>query len=640
MTTSTIEYLALPDSDDAWAGWLQSRCDDQLAVARSTAAELSANPPTGANEVLARWNDIAIALGNAMAAASLLPEVHPDGDIRSQAEAAGQEAHRLATELSLDRGLYDALAGVDRGQLDGDAIRVLDLALRDFRRAGVDKDESTRQRIREINERATVLGQDFARAIRDDTRHVLIEPERLAGMPDDYIAAHPVDDDGKVTITTEYPDAFPFLTFAHDADARREVMFELRNKAWPENDAVLQELLALRAEHASLLGYENWPAYDAEIKMIGSGPAIAEFIDRIADVADAAAHRDLAVLLERVRQDDPDATGVSNADTRYYSEVVRREQFDVDAHVVRTYFDFSKVRAGLLDVTGKLFGLEYTTVDAPVWHPDVSVHDVSVDGERLGRIYLDLHPRENKFSHAAMFDLVPGIAGRQVPEGVLVCNFPKGLVEHDDAVTLFHEFGHLMHHILAGRHEWARFSGINTEWDFVEAPSQMLEEWAWDPAVLRRFATNEAGEPIPEDLVSKMRAADDFGKGLQARRQMAFAAISYHLHATPHDDLTAACAELRGRYDLTESIDGTHMHASFGHLDGYSSGYYTYMWSLVIAKDMFSAFDRDDLLQAETARRYRDAILAAGGSRDAADLVETFLDRPYNFDAFRRWIEA
>ena len=492
--------------------------------------------------------------------------------------------------------------------------RVLDLALRDFRRAGVDQDEPTRQRLREINERETLLGQDFARAIRDDDRHVRLAPERLAGLPDDFIAAHPPGDDGLVTITTEYPDAFPFLTFAHDADARRQVMFELRNRAWPENDAVLGELLDLRAEHARLLGYDGWPSYDAEVKMIGEGPAIADFIERIADVAEAPARRDLEVLLDRVRGDDPDATAVSSADTRYYSEVVRREQFDVDAQVVRTYFDFAKVRSGLLDVTGELFGLEYTPrPDVPAWHPDVTVYDVSVDGDPLGRIYLDLHPRPGKFSHAAMFDLVYGVAGRQRPEGVLVCNFPRGLVEHDDVVTLFHEFGHLVHHMLAGRHTWARFSGINTEWDFVEAPSQMLEEWAWDPEILRRFATDEAGAPIPVELVTKMRTADDFGKGLQARRQMAFAAISYYLHAGHHDDLTAAVDELRGRYDLASPVEGTHMHASFGHLDGYSSAYYTYMWSLVIAKDLLSAFDKADLLAPAPARRYRDAVLAAGG---------------------------
>jgi len=168
-------------------------------------------------------------------------------------------------------------------------------------------------------------------------------------------------------------------------------------------------------------------------------------------------------------------------------------------------------------VTGRLFGLRYVAVpDAPVWHEDVTAYDVLGDlgaGEEslLGRIYLDLHPREGKYKHAAQFTLVDGLAGRQLPEGVLVCNFSRGLMEHDHVVTLFHEFGHLLHHVLAGHGEWARFAGVATEWDFVEAPSQMLEEWAWDPEVLRSFAVDAAGEPIPADLVARMRAAEDFG---------------------------------------------------------------------------------------------------------------------------------
>jgi thimet oligopeptidase len=297
------------------------------------------------------------------------------------------------------------------------------------------------------------------------------------------------------------------------------------------------------------------------------------------------------------------------------------------------------VRAGLLDVTARLFDLTYTPVaDALVWHPDVTAYDVTLAGETLGRIYLDLHPRDNKYSHAAQFTLTDGIVGRQLPEGVLVCNFSKGLMEHDDVVTLFHEFGHLVHHVLAGRARWTRFAGVATEWDFVEAPSQLLEEWAWDAGVLQTFARNADGEPIPADLVAAMRRADDFGKGYHARTQMFYAAMSYWLHTDRPDDLTDATRALQERYSMFPFIEDTHMFAAFGHLDGYSTGYYTYMWSLVIAKDLFSAFDPDDLFDPVVAHRYRDLILSPGGARDAADLVEDFLGRPYTFDAYAEWL--
>jgi thimet oligopeptidase len=331
---------------------------------------------------------------------------------------------------------------------------------------------------------------------------------------------------------------------------------------------------------------------------------------------------------------------VDTVDKSFYTEVLRRENFDVDAQDVRRYFDFAKVRRGLLEVTGRLFDVEYVEVpDAATWHEDVASYDVMRAGERLGRIHLDLHPRTGKYGHAAQFDLAPGIAGRQLAEGVLVCNFSRQLMEHAHVVTLFHEFGHLLHHVLAGGHAWTRFSGVATEWDFVEAPSQMLEEWAWDADVLQSFATDADDRPIPRELVAKMRAANEFGKGTNARTQMFYAALSYRLHQDVPDDITAMMRELQAAYDLFGYVPDTHFYASFGHLQGYGSGYYTYMWSLVIAKDLFSAFDPDDLFDTEVAHRYRDRVLVPGGSKDAADMVADFLGRPYDFTAFVRWLD-
>lgn len=639
MTTSP-QPLALPTRDADWTDWFGRRCDDQLARAREHVARLKDSAPEDGSETLALWNEVSLALANAFAVSSLMAQVHPDEAVRTQAEEAEQEAHRLLTEIGLDRELYDVLSAVDGSLLDEQAARVLELSLRDFRRAGVDRDEAVRDRLRALAQRETEVSQEFSKGIRDDVRTVVLDPEQLEGLPADYVEGHPAGDDGKVTISTDYPDYVPFMTFARDRQARAQLLAQFLNRAWPDNDARLTELLRLREEHARLLGYADWPSFDAEVKMIGKGDAIPEFIDKITEAAEASARRDYAVLLRRLQQDHPGATVVDSIDKAFYGEVIRRERFAVDAHEVREYFDFAKVRAGLLAVTGRLFGLEYVEVpDAARWHEDVAVYDVMADGVQLGRIHLDLHPREGKYKHAAQFDLVPGIRDRQLAEGVLVCNFPRGLMEHNDVVTLFHEFGHLVHHVLAGRHAWARFSGVATEWDFVEAPSQMLEEWAWDVDVLQTFATNAAGEPIPAELVASMREAEEFGKGYYARTQMFYAALSYRVHHAVPEDTTALVRELQGRYDLFGYVPDTHFHASFGHLEGYTSAYYTYMWSLVIAKDMFSAFDEDDLFAPEVAQRYRDRVLAAGGSKDAADLVEDFLGRPYTFDAFAAWLD-
>ena len=644
--TGSLTPLSLP-AVDGYAGWLTERCESQLDAARGLVEELRELDGEAPQRVLAFWNDVQIALGHVFSAASLLANVHPDEAVRTQAEAAEQEAHRLLTDLTLDRGIYDVLAAVDPEPLDRLARRMLDKSLLEFRRSGVDRDDATRDRLRRLAERQTEVGQTFSKNIREGVGRLRVAPERLHGLPADFVTAHAAGEDGLVELTTEYPDYVPVMTFATDRELRRDMVTAFLNRAWPVNDEVLRELLEIRRETADLLGYADWPSYDAEVKMIGAGPAIPAFIERVTELAQPSAERDFQVLLNRLRRDRPKATGVDAVDKAYYSEVVRREQFDVDTQEVRRYFDFAKVRRGLLDVTGRLFGLEYAEVpDAPCWHEDVAAYDVCGDlsgtgtPERLGRIYLDLHPRAGKYSHAAQFDLVTGVEGRQLPEGVLVCNFPTGLMEHSDVVTLFHEFGHLVHHVLGGRQEWHRFSGVATEWDFVEAPSQMLEEWAWDASVLGTLATDEAGRAIPAALVERMRTADEFGKGFLARTQMFYAAVSYRLHADVPEDLTAAVRELQGRYDLLGYVPETHFHASFGHLGGYTSAYYTYMWSLVIAKDLFSAFDRDDLFDTEVAHRYRDRVLARGGAADAAELVADFLGRPYGFEAFEAWLSA
>ena len=636
---TTPQPLPLPSSADGWLAWLTQRCGQQLALARRGADDIRQASP-GDAQVLTRWNDVNIALSNAFGAVSLFSQVHPDEAVRSGAEAAQQEAQKLATDLSLDRELYDRLASVDMESLDEDAARVLRLSLRDFTRAGVDLDEPSRARLRELAERENLLEQELSKNIRDDVRTLRLTTEQLAGLPADYLDAHPADDAGLHTITTDYPDVYPLITFATDPGVRRRMHVEFLTRAWPTNDEVLRELLTLRAEHAALLGYRSWADFDAEVKMIRTGTAIGEFIDRIAAAADASGRRDRDVLLERLRRDDPDAATIDRADATHYAELVRKESYAVDAQEIRTYLDFGKVRDGLLAVTGRLFGLEYAEVpSASTWHEDVTAYDVSLEGEPLGRIYLDLHPREGKYKHAAQFDLVRGIQGRQLPEGVLVCNFPRGLMEHRDVVTLFHEFGHLVHHVLAGRHRWVRFSGVATEWDFVEAPSQMLEEWAWHADVLATFASREDGAAMPPELVARMRAANDFGKGYLARTQTFYAALSYQFHRDVPAELDAAARELQATYDLFPFVAGTHFQASFGHLGGYASAYYTYLWSLVIAKDLLSAFDPDAMFDPEVARRYRDTVLAQGGRRDAADLVTQFLGRPYDFAAFTRWLE-
>lgn len=638
-----LELPGSPDDRDAWTTFLVERCDDQLEEVRRAAALLAA--PVGEAgdraEVLRIWGGLSTALLNATTAARLLGQAHPDAGVRERADAAEQQASALAHEVRLDRGIYETLAAVDTDGLDEATDRMLRMTLRDFRRAGVDRDDETRTRLRELAERDTELAQAFERTVSSDVRTVRVRPDQLDGLPRDFVEAHPPGPDGTVTLTTDYPDALPFRELATDRDARHALIREFYDRGYPGNDAVLREILAVRRERARLLGYPGWPDYDAEIRMIGSEAAIREFVEALVEESADASARSLSELLERQRKDHPDLTTLGWADVWYYAQVLRRERFGVDAQEVRRYFDFEKVRAGVLYLTSQLFGLEYVErPDAPAWHPDVATYDVRLDGDPLGRIHLDLHPREGKFKHAAHFPLVKGIRDVQPPQSALLCNLPRGLMSHGDVLTLLHEFGHLIHALVGGRQDWARFSGVATERDFIEAPSMMLEEWAWDPRTLATFATDDEGGPIPEDLVLRLRDARKFNLANEERVQMFYSAISVGIHADVPDDLAAYIDTLAARYLPYDPIPGTHHYASFGHLadEGYGSSYYTYLWSLVIAQDLFSAFDAKDLLAPEVARRYRDTVLAPGGSRDAADLVEAFLGRPTDTRAFDAWL--
>jgi thimet oligopeptidase len=315
---------------------------------------------------------------------------------------------------------------------------------------------------------------------------------------------------------------------------------------------------------------------------------------------------------------------------------------------VRPYLAFDRVKLGLLDITSKLFGVTYRRVnDAPVWDPSVEAYEILDDGQMIGRFYLDMHPRPNKYNHAAQFGIRTGVTGRQMPEAALICNLPggepgePGLMTHDDVVTFFHEFGHLVHALVSGRHQWIGVSGNGTEQDFVEAPSQMLEEWTWDPATLASFARHyETKRPIPAELVEQMRRASEFGKALNVRQQMLYARLSLSVYdRDPKSvDTTALVKEIANKYTPFPYVEGTHFQTSFGHLDGYSAVYYSYMWSLVIAKDLFSKFDRANLLAPDVARQYRDTVLAPGASKPAAMLVRDFLGRPFEFTAWQAWL--
>ena len=647
------EGLMIPFAGSGVSGdVVRKLAQDELVACREALAQiLTTAGERDSSNTLVPYNRLSMRFVNVASVLNVMRSVHPEAEIREACEQAEQEVARFGNELSLHRELYEAVSTCSPDFLEADGKRLLKHLVRDFRRAGVDRDEATREEIRELRARLVRLGQEFTRNIVEDTRSITFPPEDLAGMPTDYVRDHPADESGEVRVTTDYPDYNPFMTYATSDERRRELYVEFRKRAHPSNLEVLDSILSTRHELATKLGYPSWAAYVSEDKMIKRADAIREFIDRVATIAEKRAREEYEILIEEKRKTDPAATTVNDWEKAFLEERVKADRYHVDSKEVRAYFEYTRVKDGIVRLAESLFGVRFVaSPEAPSWHADVEVLDV-LEGDRcVGRVYLDMHPRQGKFKHAAMFPVVPGVADEQIPVAALVCNFPDpsaskspALMEHGDVVTFFHEFGHLLHHLFARDLRWVEFSGTGTEWDFVEVPSQLFEEWAWEYEVLKEFSVHhESGERIPEEIVERIRGAKDFGHGLWVRHQMFYAAVSLcYYNADPTNlDTTAEMKKLQERYSLFDFVDGTYFQTSFGHLHDYSALYYTYMWSLVIATDLASVFKSHGILNTEIASRYREKILAPGGSSDAIDLTRDFLGRDYAYDAFEKLLAS
>jgi thimet oligopeptidase len=635
-----------PPAEQASAAYT-AQCDADLAAARAALETLEAwQGENTVATVLDPYNELTRLVDNGRWRASLFLNVHPEAAIREAATACNEKFEGLDTELSLSKPIYAAMAAVDVSGEDEKTRYFVEGRLRDFQRNGVDKDDATRERIRAIKDEITRLQNEFSKNIADDVRHISVDSaEELAGMPQDWVEAHQPGEDGKIRITTQYPDYIPFMRYADSDALRQQLYFEYQNRAYPANRDVLQKLVAKRFELAQLTGYDTWADWATADKMSGSSDAVRDFVIKAADASRDRALRDYELYIARLREIDPDAEAVMPWQSSWIGNTIRKEKYAIDAAETRPYFEYSKVRDGIFQLTEDLFGLTIKPIDLETWHASVGSYQMWQGDRLLGEFFLDMHPREGKYGHAAMFFIEGGIAGKYLPQAALVTNFPggdgKGYMEESQVRTFLHEFGHLIHWLLMNHQRWQR--STMPQWDFVEAPSQMLQEWIYDTETLQSFATNDAGEPIPAEIVAKMRAAQNFAQGLFVYRQMSLADISLSIHDQDPAtfDLEATIDAVDKRYEIFPKAEDTHFFASFGHLgqEAYSAGYYTYMWSLVIADDMFSKFAAEGLRNTTLAHAYRDKVLAQGGSRPAADSVADFLGRSYNFEAFQRKLE-
>jgi len=625
--------------------------NDRLAAGQRAIDQIVAGKGARTIEnTLALYDEAIRQLNAANYFSSLMEAVHPDSAFRDQARAMTRKVSATQTALSLNHEVYRSLAGLDLSGADRATRYYVQRQLLEFRLAGVDKDDATRARLKKLNDELTDEQSLFERNINDEKKSVSIkDASELNGLPQDYIDRHKPGQDGLITITTDYPDILPALKFVNSDALRRRLFEAFDNRAYPKNHEVLMNMLKTRYEIATLLGFPSWADFNSADKMIAKGANIASFIQDLDKAARPIADKEFAMLLAEKKKTAPGATEVGDYEVGYLSEQLRRSQFDFDSQSVRPYFPYPQVRQGILDTAATLFHVTFRQEkNVPAWDPAVETWDVIDNGNAIGRFYLDMHPRAGKFTHAEMAPVLDGVRGKQLPEAILICNLPEptasdpGLMEYGDVVTFFHEFGHLMHWILGGQQQWAGISGITMESDFVEAPSQMLEEWMRSPQVLASFAHHyKTGEPIPAELVARMNRASAFGRGTFVVQQNDYTAVSYDIYKGKPQDvvLEGVVHDDAVKYTPFTPLPGTHMYASFGHLAGYSSAYYTYMWDKVIAEDFFVQFDHSNLLAGDAPMKYRRVVLEPGGSMSANDLVKNFLGRPQNMSAFQKWME-
>ncbi|HEX2141720.1 MAG TPA: M3 family metallopeptidase [Candidatus Limnocylindria bacterium] len=589
---------------------------------------------------------------------AFMAHVHPDAAVRDAAQAAEERLDKWRVGIAFREDLFRVVRAFSQtdeaATLDSEARQLLEHWMRDFRRAGHELPPEERSELEALRNRLVELQVAFSRNLNEFRDWIEVTLEELDGLPHDYVERlTPGERPGTYRVSLDYPEYNPFLEQAHSRPHREALFRKDWTKAADSNRPLLAEAMTVRRRIAELLGHPTWAHYAMEVKMAGRPERVRDFYEDLTPPLELAARRETEALRAMHAFNGGDGDDLQSWDWRYYDTLQARNDHGVDQNVVSEYLPLDQVLDGMFALTGEVFGLEYRRVpEARAWHPSVELFEIRdrETGETLAHFYADLFPREGKYGHAAAFPIVIGHAGADgtyvKPVSAIVANFTPPSAErpsllthgpHGQIETLFHEFGHILHMSLT-RARYTRFSGASTEWDFVEAPSQIMEHWVWEPSVLERFARHfRTGEVIPSDLVERMIGARYLNVGMRATRQVFFGAMDLALHATTDEpDMDAA---IRDAFAVTQLPypEGTFMLAGFGHLmGGYDAGYYGYLWAEVIGDDMWSRFATEGITSPEVGGAFRRAVLEPNGARPGDELVEAFLGRPASTESYLR----
>ena len=672
MTNPLLQPTGLPLFDRIAPEHVAPAMDALLADAEKALEAVTAADFPADWKAIALTLDVATErLGLAWGAVSHLNSVADTPELRAAYNAALPRVTEFWTRLGSDERLYAKYKAIDAGQLNAEQKQARTNALRAFVLGGAELQGEAKARYAAIQERLAEVSQKFSENTLDatDSFALYVSEDQLKGVPEDVVQAtrQAAEKEGKegCRLTLKMPVYLPVMQFAHSS-ALREQLYKAHvtraSDQSPEdtrhldNSALIQEILALRQEEARLLGFDNYAQVSVVPKMAESPEKVIAFLRDLATKARPFAEKDLADLRAFASQ-ELGLNGTLNAwDVPYVSEKLKEARYSFSEQEVKQYFTAPKVLAGLFKIIETLFEVEIRPDQAPVWHPAVAFYRIERQGQLVGQFYLDPPARSGKRGGAWMDDVRgrwqrPDTGQLQTPVAHLVCNFADGvngqpaLLTHDDVITLFHEFGHGLHHMLTQVNE-RDVSGISgVEWDAVELPSQFMENFCWEWSVLRHMTAHvETQEPLPRALFDKMLAAKNFQSGLQTLRQIEFALFDMLVHSQhdPSQDFMPLLNQVREEVSVLRPPAFNRMVHTFSHIfaGGYAAGYYSYKWAEVLSADAYAAFEEtaaaDGTPSVETGRRYRQAILEAGGSRPALESFKAFRGREPALDALLR----
>lgn len=626
-------------------------CQQQLKLVKTQLEnwKVKYNTITQNSQALLDFEEIMALFSDNTMPLIFMSSVSKSEKLRDEATQCKEKSYQFNNEIFTTREYYKILKEVK--VISSNEERLLKETLILFEMNGMSLSEDDLNKYKKLADRFTQLSVQFDQNLNGDTSSVSFSEEELKGVKEDFLKRLKKDDQGRYMVTTKTPDYVHVMENAIQSETRKKMLLAYDNRQATKNTAILQEAIQVRSDMGKLMGFETYADYSLRDKMASNKKVVFDFLNGLKTKLSAKNKAEVAVLAAFKKKELKDASPLVAWDIAYVSNQLKLKKYQLDDSVVKEYFPASHVIKTTMDIYSQVLGVHFKHIkQAPVWAEQVDLFEVS-DSETkkvIAYFYADLIPREGKYGHAAAMALIGGrdlkAGGEEynMPVASIVANFSPAslgkpiLLAHREIETFFHEFGHIMHFVLS-RAPYASLSGFSVKHDFVEAPSQMLENWVWDNNILKKMSQHylDPKKQIPNDLMNKMQKLKLFNSGIQNTRQLALGIFDMTIHTNPKVDVTEIYAQIRKDLTGFSPLEGTHFPATFGHMmHGYAAGYYGYLWSKVYAEDMFSEFEKKGILNASLGKKYRKEILEPGNMQDPLILIKNFLGREPNNKAF------